>query len=332
MPRADTDSDRAPERLSNLDPAPRSIRPVLAAMTTDHTKRREQCRVLMVTDAPVMADFGASFQKAGYDVVGVTGGTAALVSLRRSRPHVVVIAGGLRGIGADALARLLMKAPGDIPFVMAGTDPSTVERRLAAMCGGASDYFQVPGELGLLVARVGQLAAATQAMDRLRVEAAHDYLTGLANRRRFRAVLGQEVERWRRYSVPCSLLLSDIDYLKRINDAHGHSAGDEAIRHLASALREHSRDNDTAARLGGEEFALLLAGVDDRGAGIAAERLRESVMAEPLEGIGLVTISLGVAACPAHADSERALYAAADAALYRAKNEGRNRVVMANGT
>lgn len=129
--------------------------------------------------------------------------------------------------------------------------------------------------------------------------------------------------------MPCALLLVDIDFLKRINDAHGHSAGDVVIRHVASALMQLSRDNDTAARLGGEEFALLLAGVDDAKALAAAERLRHVISHEPLEGIGTVTVSLGVASCPAQARSERTLYAASDAALYRAKNGGRDRAALA---
>jgi diguanylate cyclase (GGDEF)-like protein len=90
-----------------------------------------------------------------------------------------------------------------------------------------------------------------------------------------------------------------------------------------------SRDNDTAARLGGEEFALLLAGADAERSIAAAERLRQTVGSEALEGIGRVTISLGVAACPSHAHSERDLYAASDAALYTAKREGRDRVAVA---
>jgi diguanylate cyclase (GGDEF)-like protein len=117
--------------------------------------------------------------------------------------------------------------------------------------------------------------------------------------------------------------------LKRINDTHGHSAGDVVIRRVAQALMQMSRDNDTAARLGGEEFALLLAGANAEKAIAAAERLRQTVAAEALESIGRVTISLGVASCPAHAVTERELYAAADAALYAAKREGRDRVSVA---
>ena len=121
----------------------------------------------------------------------------------------------------------------------------------------------------------------------------------------------------------------DIDHLKQVNDTHGHSAGDRVIRHTASALVELSRDNDTSARLGGEEFALLLAGTDGDKAYAAAERLRHSVSATAVEGVGIVTVSLGVASCPSHATSERALYAASDAALYRAKDEGRDRTDIA---
>ena len=102
------------------------------------------------------------------------------------------------------------------------------------------------------------------------------------------------------------------------------------IRHVASALTEASRDNDTAARMGGEEFALLLAGADEASAMAAAERLRIIVAAEAVEGVGIVTVSLGVASCPVHAETERSLYAASDAALYRAKGEGRNRTAIAS--
>jgi diguanylate cyclase (GGDEF)-like protein len=213
--------------------------------------------------------------------------------------------------------------------VLVGADASTIERRSSALEAGAFDYFQLPTELPLLVARAAQLVSIRQTLDNLRAEADRDYLTGLLNRRRFRTALGQEVERWRRYNTPCGLLIVDVDHLKRINDTHGHSAGDMVIRHVACALTQMSRDNDTAARLGGEEFALLLAGADAERAIAAAERLRQTVAAESLEGIGRVTVSLGVAACPAHACSERDLYAASDAALYAAKREGRDRVSVA---
>jgi diguanylate cyclase (GGDEF)-like protein len=101
------------------------------------------------------------------------------------------------------------------------------------------------------------------------------------------------------------------------------------IRQVASTLTKVLRDNDTAARLGGEEFALLLASVDADKAAVAAERLRHVLAEQAVEGVGNFSVSVGVSACPANADSERSLYSSSDRALYVAKNDGRNRVAVA---
>ncbi len=290
---------------------------------------RERGRVLIVTDEPLTHGYRAALEVAGFTVVGVAGGAAALVEMRRARPHIVVAHTSLRGISAAELTHMITSVPDDVPLVLVGTEVADNARRLSALTAGASDYFQLPGELNLLLARTGQLIRFRQRIDQLRAEADRDYLTGLANRRRFRVALGQELERFRRYRVPCALLMVDVDFMKRINDAHGHSAGDVALRHIAHALNETSRDNDTAARLGGEEFALLLANATESSACAAAERLRAAVSGVEVENVGHITISIGVAACPSQATSERALYAACDAALYRAKDEGRDRSVLA---
>lgn len=299
------------------------------ATSRNQAQARDQGRVLLVTDDPSMAAYGEALERAGLAVVGVTSGAAALISLRRTRPHIVIIDANLKGISAHDLVRSLQSAQHGLNVLLMGDTEASVARRRETIALGAFDYFQVPEEISLLIARAAQLIRLKQRMDELRAEADRDYLTGLANRRRFRTALGQEVERWRRYDVPCALLLVDIDHMKRINDRYGHSAGDRVIRHIASALVELSRDNDTAARLGGEEFALLLAGVDGARAAAAAERLRQAVCAEPVEEVGVVTVSVGVASCPEHAETERALYTASDAALYRAKNDGRNRTAVA---
>jgi diguanylate cyclase (GGDEF)-like protein len=290
---------------------------------------RDQGRVLLVSDDPRLDVYAEALEQCGFVVAGVAGGAKALVALQRTRPHVVVADANLRGISAAELARMLNEAQDSIPVALVGGEPATTERRAGAMNAGATDYFQLPPELPLLLEHTRRLVRHQLAVERLRAEADRDYLTGLANRRRFRKALGQEVERWRRYGVPCALLLVDIDHLKKINDAHGHPTGDRVIRAIAAALAEHSRDNDTAARLGGEEFALLLAGVGGERAFAAAERLRLDVSSQTLEDVGAVTISIGVAACPANAESERELFAASDDALYRAKREGRNLSVMA---
>lgn len=296
----------------------------------ERARLREQGRVLIVTDSRPSITFASALEDAGLSVVGTSRSVAALIALRRARPHIIVADAHLQGLNTKELASQLQRAEESaVPFVLVGAEAATLERRRAALDAGAFDYFQIPSELPLLVARAAHLVSIRQTVDRLRAEADRDYLTGLLNRRRFRTALGQEVERWRRYNTPCGLVIVDVDHLKRINDTHGHSAGDVVIRHVASAMTQMSRDNDTAARLGGEEFALLLAGADTEKAIAAAERLRQSVAAEALEGIGRVTISLGVASCPAHARSERDLYAASDAALYTAKREGRDRASIA---
>ena len=295
---------------------------------SNQSRSREQARVLVITDES-MVEFPAALEAAGINVVGVGSAIAAPILLRRVRPQLVIANIPFKGMTARELAQMLALGQDFIPLVLAGEEKSTLELRRAAMSAGAFDYFQLPSEVELLILTAIQLIKLHQRIDRLRGEADLDHLTGLANRRRFRAALSREVERWRRYGVPCALLLLDIDHLKKINDTLGHPAGDLVIREVAETLIRASRDNDTAARLGGEEFALLLAGIDDAKAESAANRLRAILAEQPIEGVGNISVSIGVAACPAHANSERTLYAASDEALYVAKNKGRNRVAVA---
>ena len=289
---------------------------------------RARGRVLIVTEEPDFVESGA-LVSAGLEIVGVCRGAAAPVSLQRFRPHIVIANAALKGISTPELARMLGQTEDGIPLILVGAKASTLNRRQAALSAGAFDYFQLPAEIELLVLRVEQVVALRQKIERLRSEADLDHLTGLANRRRFRVALNREVERWRRYGVTCALLQVDIDHMKEINDRFGHPVGDVVIRHVANTLAAVSRDNDTAARLGGEEFALLLASISEEKATAAAERLRALLAEQVIPGVGDISVSIGVAACPAHATSERTLYAASDEALYVAKNEGRNRVAVA---
>ena len=289
---------------------------------------RSRGRVLLISDdeQPYLVD---GLVERGIEVVGVSSATAAIISLQRSRPHLVVANPLAKGLSVTELSRMLRQSDDGVPLILAGSPPANFENRLTALREGAFDYFELPVELELLIRRAEQLIALRQKIDRLRADADLDSLTGLANRRRFRVALIREVERWRRYSIPCSLLMLDIDHLKMINDQFGHPAGDMVIRQVAQTLSEVLRDNDTAARLGGEEFALLLAGIDVDKAAAAADRLREAISQRRVEGVGKISVSIGVAGCPASGTSDRALYAASDEALYVAKNGGRNRVAVA---
>lgn len=284
--------------------------------------------MLVIMDEPDNL-FVSSLENTGFKVVGISTAVAAPVSLTRSRPHLVIASTPMRGLSIHELARILDEANDQLPFILIGAGAATPATRKQAMVAGASDYFQIPEELELLTLRAKELVALRQKMNQLRGEANLDTLTGLANRRRFRVALSRELERWRRYGAPCALLLLDIDHMKAINDTYGHPGGDLVIREIAETLTKACRDNDTAARLGGEEFALLCANVDGTRAEMAAKRLHEILTQQQVEGIGHITVSIGVAACPEHANSERTLYAASDAALYVAKNEGRNRIAVA---
>jgi diguanylate cyclase (GGDEF)-like protein len=295
---------------------------------TTRPSDRARGRVLLIADEQE-AQFVETLSARGIDVFGVSNGTAAMVSLTRTRPHLVIAHTEARGLRIRELSKLLAQSEDGIPLVLTGSEPSTVALRRAAMVEGAFDYFTLATEFDLLIERTEQLVLLRQKIDRLRADADLDSLTGLANRRRFRVALSRELERWRRYRIPCALLMLDIDHLKPINDRFGHPVGDMVIRQIAQTLREVSRDNDTAARLGGEEFGLLLAGVDLQRAVAAAERLRGVLGGKRVEGVGTVTVSIGVAGCPENATSERMLYSASDDALYVSKNAGRDRVSVA---
>ena len=154
-----------------------------------------------------------------------------------------------------------------------------------------------------------------------------DALSGAANRRSFDEALVAETARSLRYGRPLSLVLADIDRFKNINDAHGHAAGDDVIRGFAKTLEDNVRGSDLVARYGGEEFAVLLPETAAEDALELAERLRRAVENASYGTAGPVTASFGVAGLAAEGTSAE-LLDAADRALYRAKQEGRNRVVL----
>lgn len=158
-----------------------------------------------------------------------------------------------------------------------------------------------------------------------------DGVTGVYNRRHFRVLLDQEVERARRSGRPLSLAMIDIDHFKRFNDTHGHQAGDEVLRHVAQLASRVLRRSDAVARYGGEEFVVLLPDAAVQDALAVAETIRAEVEKNPLTLAGMirplhVTVSLGVASFPADAINGLALVAVADRGLYQAKSRGRNRV------
>jgi diguanylate cyclase (GGDEF)-like protein len=163
-------------------------------------------------------------------------------------------------------------------------------------------------------------------------QAVTDELTGLANHGRFQALLNAEIEQVRRYHHPIGLIMLDIDDFKAVNDTYGHQQGDAVLRHVASVLRENSRDADSPARYGGEELALILPHTDLEGAFAIAERIREAVEALRVartDGGGFLRITASVGVTSSIVGDKDRLIADADAALYEAKRRGKNCTVSA---
>jgi diguanylate cyclase (GGDEF)-like protein len=198
------------------------------------------------------------------------------------------------------------------------------------------------GDLGVELphAGSGEVGYLTRAFNtlvtRLREKESHgeleklsvtDALTGLYNRRHLMGTLASEVQRSRRLRRAFSVLLADVDHFKQYNDTHGHLAGDAALVKIAEVFRRTTRQVDCVARYGGEEFVVMLLEANMATATLVAERIRARVAAEDL-GEGKLTLSIGLAEYPDGGDTPEELIASADAAMYKAKNAGRNQVVV----
>jgi diguanylate cyclase (GGDEF)-like protein/putative nucleotidyltransferase with HDIG domain len=178
--------------------------------------------------------------------------------------------------------------------------------------------------VGVLRERVNRLIAG------LADAARTDALTGLLNRRGFQELMEIETERALRSNRPLAIVVGDLDHFKHLNDRYGHGAGDVALVRFAAIASSASRRIDAVARIGGEEFALLLPDTEQHAAYLLAERLRRAVKVPSGEGLDLPTVSFGVASFPNHAADAPALMHAADQALYAAKAMGRDRSVIYN--
>lgn len=240
-----------------------------------------------------------------------------------------------------ALLRLVRNdsALRDIPVVML-TASDDADGVVAALEAGAVDYVRKPALPAELRARISVHLRLKQLSDQLRQRTAElktlahtDGLTQVENRRSLDEILQAEHARALRYDRPLSVLMLDVDHFKKLNDTHGHQAGDLMLQALATMLKSTVRTNDLVARYGGEEFAVVLPETPLVPAAHLARRLRIAVEALRVDCDGKqlrMTVSVGVAACtPGQAADGVKLMAAADAALYRAKTGGRNRVELA---
>jgi diguanylate cyclase (GGDEF)-like protein len=223
--------------------------------------------------------------------------------------------------------------PGAVSFPLGSSSEGETTLRLHPPAGGFE--AETLGLAGRLASQAAVALENARLHDVLQRQAITDDLTAVLNRRGFMDALAAEVERARHFGVPLTVVLADIDDFKRINDMFGHPVGDVVLRSFADLLRSHVRDVDVPARIGGEEFAILLPGTVASEAATVAERIRRSLTTFRLpvsEGQpGYVTSSFGIAQLET-GDSGDDLFRAADEALYRAKAEGKNRVAKSANT
>lgn len=300
-------------------------------------------RVLIAEDDPVSCHLLKSFlQKWDYDVVVVTDGTAALRILEgEDTPRLAVLDWMMPGMeGPQICKRVRERKNRPYVYVLLLTARSEKQDLLQGLQLGADDYLTKPFDSDELRARllVGERILSLQddlisAREQLLFRATHDLLTGIFNRGSVMDALRSELSRHGREGRPFGVILVDIDHFKNVNDTYGHLCGDEVLQTVARRMKECVRPYDTVGRYGGEEFLIIAAAADAAGTMALAERIRAVVGSKPVAtqaGDVPVTVSLGVAITSgAPGVDPQALLRRADEALYRAKDQGRNRSELA---
>jgi diguanylate cyclase (GGDEF)-like protein len=286
--------------------------------------------ILVVDDNPDKLQLiAAALSLAGYQVSTAIDGIEALAAIESYQPDLVITDVMMPRMNGYELAQRIRANPVTkfIPVIMQTAAGRRSEDLRRANEVGALGYITDPTDIDLLLARTRTLLEFKAYLDVCEEAAFTDHLTGLANRRRFERQLEREVARVERFGHPFTLLMLDIDSFKNLNDTFGHDAGDDAIRRLSKVLCEGTRGIDLAARIGGEEFAVLLVETRKDGGFEVAERLRIAIKSLELPHAGHITASFGVAECPSDAQTAAEILKAADVALYEAKRNGRDQVV-----
>lgn len=286
--------------------------------------------ILIVDDNPDKLHLlEAALSLAGYSVSTATDGEEALAAIESFQPDLVITDVMMPRMNGYELAQRIRGNPVTrfIPVIMQTAAGRRVEDLRRASEVGALGYITDPTDLDLLLSRTRTLLEFKAYLDVCEEAAFTDHLTGLANRRRFERQVERELSRSLRLDHPFSLLMLDIDNFKRLNDTFGHNIGDEAIRRVGRVLSEGTRGIDLAARIGGDEFAIILVETDLSHGMEVAERLRVAIRSMTIGTAGSITASFGVAECPSCAQTSMDILKAADDLLYQAKGNGRDQVV-----
>ncbi|MBA3513943.1 MAG: diguanylate cyclase [Pyrinomonadaceae bacterium] len=309
----------------------------------DDTKEASQT-ILVADDEPsYLGLIKLCLERSGYLVVTAEDGFEAIVKARSVLPALVILDVMMPGMSGLEACRIIKedKATHDIPIIFLSAR-SEIDLKVYALGQGSNDYISKPFTPKELLARVHVALRLKRERDDLhkiaeeanayakseRNKAVTDPLTGLLNRYGLQVILGNQLAQARRYGKPVSCLMIDVDKFKVVNDTYGHPSGDAALRQVAGILKEAVRGSDVVFRYGGEEFMVLLPDTMLEGAVGLAEKIRMLTASHPFgEGqrIFFLTLSVG-AAVLREGESGSDMIMRADAALYRAKALGRNRV------
>lgn len=298
--------------------------------------------LLLVEDSPTTTALLSKYLGGSYRLLHAKDGVQAWESLE-TNPDISLVITDIHMPnmnGHQLLVKIRKSDYKNLPVIVMTTAEDNVDRNLAFL-NGANDFITKPIDEMEMVARVNvhyRLARTIRELEESRKALAElattDALTKLKNRRAFFENGTKALAYARRYVADLSVILLDIDHFKKINDTYGHQAGDEALILVASILMGMARTEDTVARIGGEEFALLLPDTNRLGTAVLAERIRSAIEREQFiagDKIAPITVSIGIASFGTDpAESIDQLLGVADNRLYLAKNAGRNRICVNN--
>ncbi len=308
----------------------------------------EDTRILVVDDEESLRDLLSSLlTDEGYQVTTAASAEEALELFEHATYPVVLADIRLEGMDGVELLRRIKDYNEDTQVLLI-TSHASLSTAIPALRAGAYDYIIKPfedleqitsvvnhaAEKARLVEENRKLIDELKAANEILLElAVHDGLTGLHNHRFFQESLAKNLALSARNGRILSLLFIDVDHFKQYNDTHGHPDGDEVLKELAKLMSSRLRTSDLAARYGGEEFVILLPETNKAGALIVAENLCRQVESQPFkcgdsQSLGKITISIGLAVFPDDATEASDLISKADRALYKAKQDGRNRVCV----
>ena len=276
----------------------------------------------------------------GFEAVPAGNAAEVLEVIDQKRPpELIIISRSLPGVDALELCRRITNRHSEYsPYILMLAMQNDSQELIQALESGAAEYLKTPFEAQELRAR---LIAASRILkrqeslitsrDRFRLLATKDPLTGLWNRRSIHQILKDELGRAAQSERTTGVLLIDLDFFKKVNDTHGHLAGDFVLQETSRRLQKALRTYDSIGRYGGEEFLIVVPGAIESEACELAERLRNAIERKPVrvgENQIRITLSVGVAIAPAHEQSPASVLELADSALYDAKKFGRNRICV----